>query len=193
VPLQYFRRFTVDDRARLLEIVREKSYQKKKVVLASGRESDFYIDCRQTALNAEGAFLIGKLMYGMLKSGKKVEGVGGPTLGADPIVTAISMTSYMEGEPVPAFIVRKEPKGHGTGQWIEGRKNLREGADVAVVEDVVTTGGSMLKAADRVKAEGFNIIRVLALVDREEGGREAVKEAGYDLEVLFTKTDIEGK
>lgn len=183
----------MDNRARLLEILRDKSYQKKKVVLASGRESDFYIDCRQTALNAEGACLIGRLMYGMLKQGKQVEGVGGPTLGADPIVTAISMTSFMDGNPIPAFIVRKEPKGHGTGQWIEGRKNLREGANVAVVEDVVTTGGSMIKAIERVKAEGFNVIRVLALVDREEGGREAVKEAGYDLEVLFTKRDIEGE
>jgi len=183
----------MDDKARLLEVLRDKSYQKKKVILASGRESDFYIDCRQTALNAEGAYLIGRLMYGMLKQGMQVEGVGGPTLGADPIVTAISMTSYMDGNPVPAFIVRKEPKGHGTGQWIEGRKNLREGADVAVVEDVVTTGGSMIKAIERVKAEGFNVVRVLALVDREEGGMEAVKEAGYDLEVLFTKRDIEGK
>ena len=99
----------------------------------------------------------------------------------------------MEGNPIPAFIVRKEPKGHGTGQWIEGRKNLREGADVAVVEDVVTTGGSMLKAIERVTAEGFNVARVLTLVDREEGGRETVKEAGYELEVLFTKKDIEGK
>ncbi len=183
----------MDSRTRLLEILREKSYQKKKVILASGRESDFYIDCRQTALNAEGACLIGKLMYDMLSKGRKVEGVGGPTLGADPIVTAISMTSYMDGNPVPAFIVRKEPKGHGTGQWIEGRKNLRDGANVAVVEDVVTTGGSMIKAIERVKAEGFNVVRVLALVDREEGGREAIKEAGYDLEVLFTKRDIEGK
>ena len=112
----------MDERSRLLEILREKSYEKKKVILTSGRESDFYIDCRQTALHAEGACLIGRLMYNMLKTGKKVEGVGGPTLGADPIVTAISMTSYMEGNPIPAFIVRKEPKGHGTGQWIEGRK-----------------------------------------------------------------------
>ena len=183
----------MDDKARLLEILREKSYQKKKVILASGRESDFYIDCRQTALHAEGACLIGRLMHGMLKSGKKVEGVGGPTLGADPIVTAISMTSFMEGNPIPAFIVRKEPKGHGTGQWIEGRKNLREGAGVAVVEDVVTTGGSMLKAIERVRSEGFNVVRVLSLVDREEGGREAINEAGYELEVLFTKNDIEGK
>ncbi len=183
----------MDERSRLLEILREKSYQKKKVLLASGRESDFYIDCRQTALHAEGACLIGRLMYSMLKTGKKVEGVGGPTLGADPIVTAISMTSYMEGNPIPAFIVRKEPKGHGTGQWIEGRKNLRDSADVAVVEDVITTGGSMLKAIERVKSEGFNVVRVMALVDREEGGRESIKEAGYELEVLFTKKDIEGK
>jgi orotate phosphoribosyltransferase len=182
----------VDFRSRLLEILREKSYQKKKVVLASGRESDFYIDCRQTALDAEGAYLIGKLMYGMLKKGERVEAIGGPTLGADPIVTAVSMTSYMEGDPIPAFIVRKEPKGHGTGQWIEGRKNLKEGAHVAVMEDVVTTGGSMLKAIEKVKGEGYNVTRVLALVDREEGGREAIREAGYELEVLFTKRDIEG-
>lgn len=183
----------MDYRAKLLEILKEKSYQKKKVILASGRESDFYIDCRQTALDAEGAYLIGKLMYDMLKTGNRIEGVGGPTLGADPIVTAISMTSFMEGNPVPAFIVRKEPKGHGTGQWIEGMKNLKKGARVAVVEDVVTTGGSLVKAIERIKSEGLDVVRAIALVDRDEGGREAIKESGYDLEVLFTKADIVGE
>src|SRR3989337_1561044 len=105
-------------RDRLLQIIKEKSYEKKDVTLASGKKSDFYIDCRQTTLHPEGAYLVGKILYEMIKRcGHKIEAVGGPTMGADPVATAIAVISQFEGDPIPAFIVRKEPKKHGLGQW----------------------------------------------------------------------------
>ncbi len=116
--------------------------------------------------------------------------MGGLTLGADPLASAVSLTSYLAGHPIPAFIVRKEPKGHGTGQWIEGRKVLGDGAEVAIVEDVVTTGGSTLKAIERAEQEGLKVTWAFALVDRLEGGREAVEAKGYRLSTLFTRKDF---
>ncbi|MBE0569252.1 MAG: orotate phosphoribosyltransferase [Deltaproteobacteria bacterium] len=171
--------------------VEGKSYEKRGVVLTSGRESDFYIDCRQTTLDAEGALLTGRLFCSMLEAGERPEAVGGITLGADPIVTAVSITSALRGWPVPAFIIRKEPKKHGTTQWIEGTKNLREGMRVAILEDVVTTGSSTLKAIERAVLSGLVVARVLCLVDRDEGGAEAVARGGYRLEPMFLKEDVE--
>jgi orotate phosphoribosyltransferase len=179
------------DRRRLLSILKEKSYEKRKVVLTSGRESDFYIDCRQSTLHAEGALLTGRLFCAMLEEGERPEAVGGITLGADPIVTAVSLTCARRGWPVPAFIIRKEPKKHGTAQWIEGPKNLREGMRVAILEDVVTTGASTLKAVERAKLCGLVVARVLCLVDRNEGGAEAIAAAGYRVEPMFLKEDVE--
>ena len=181
----------VDLKQRLLEIIREKSYEKGEVTLTSGKKSSFYVDGRQTTLDSEGGYLVGRLFYEMIKKSKiPVEAVGGPTLGADPIATAISVVSYLEGAPIPAFIVRKEPKKHGKALWIEGDKNLRPGSNVAIVEDVVTTGGSVLKVLDILKAQGLKVVQVLALVDREEGGRENLAKEGYILESIFTKSDI---
>lgn len=180
-------------RDRLLQIIKEKSYEKKDVILASGKKSDFYIDCRQTTLHPEGAYLVGKILYEMIKdSGFKIEAVGGPTMGADPIATAVSVVSQLEGNPLPAFIVRKEPKKHGLGQWIEGKKNLAKGAKVAIVEDVVTTGGSSVQAVKRAEEEGLKVVAVFAVVDREEGGAEKIREAGYEFKAIFTKRDVVG-
>lgn len=179
------------ERERLLKLLREKSYEKREVTLASGRKSDFYIDCKQTTLDAEGAYLVGKLLYQKIAGmDEEVAGVGGLTLGADPIATAVSIASYEAGRPIPAFIIRKEPKGHGTGRWIEGMKNLKSGASVVIVEDVVTTGGSSLKAVKRTEEEGLKVLKVLALVDRCEGGRENVEKEGYKLESLFERDDV---
>jgi orotate phosphoribosyltransferase len=179
---------------RLRRILVERSYERRRVVLTSGRESDFYVDGKQTSLHPEGAYLIGKLLLRQLTSREpKVEAVGGMTLGADPMVSAVALVSYLEGTPIPAFIIRKEPKGHGTGQWIEGKKNLPPRAPVAIVEDVVTTGGTTLKAVERAEQEGLRVVRVLALVDRQEGGAEAISRAGFSLEALFVKSDLESK
>ncbi|MBF5045574.1 orotate phosphoribosyltransferase [Aggregicoccus sp. 17bor-14] len=179
------------DRARLLELLTEKSFERRKVVLSSGKESDFYIDCKRTALLAEGHFLIGRLLLEAVRAGAPTaEGVGGLTLGADPLASAVSLTSYLAGHPLPAFIVRKEPKGHGTGQWIEGMSALRKGAPVAILEDVVTTGASTLKAIERAQQEGLQVLGAFALVDRLEGGREAVEAQGHKLATLFTRKDF---
>ena len=179
------------ERDRLLAILKEKSYEQREVTLASGKKSNFYIDCKQTTLDAEGSYLVGRLMYKKIREmPEKIDGVGGLTLGADPIATAVSMTSFMEGSPFPAFIIRKEPKGHGTGQWLEGKKNLSNGDRVVIVEDVVTTGGSSLKAVRRAEEEGLEVAALLALVDRSEGGRENIEKEGYRLESLFVRDDF---
>jgi orotate phosphoribosyltransferase len=161
------------------------------VILASGKESDFYIDCKRTALTAEGHVLIGRcLLAEVLRVRPPVRGVGGLTLGADPIASAIALTSFLEGQPVDAFIVRKEPKGHGTGQWIEGRTTIPDGSRVIVLEDVVTTGGSAIKAIERCRAERLEVVACLALVDRLEGGRQAIEATGVALTALFTRQDF---
>ncbi|GLI36565.1 orotate phosphoribosyltransferase [Geobacter hydrogenophilus] len=178
------------DRERLKQIIIELSYEKRKVILASGRESDFYFDGKQTTLHAEGGLLVGKLFYEAIKDVEGVQGVGGITLGADPIATATSIAAYLDGRPMHAFIIRKEPKGHGTGQWLEGRKNLPPGSRVVIVEDVVTTGGSSMKAVRRAEEEGLVVLGIVALVDREEGGRENIEAEGVWLRSIFTKSQL---
>jgi orotate phosphoribosyltransferase len=159
------------------------------VILSSGLKSNFYIDCKQVSLDAEGASLIGQLFHEVINEvAPDAIAVGGLTLGADPLATATSLVSFQSGRPRAAFIVRKEPKGHGTGQWIESTK-LPEGAKVVILEDVVTTGAATLKAIERVRLAGFTVLHALALVDRLEGGREAV-EAHTKLTTLFTKRDF---
>jgi orotate phosphoribosyltransferase len=179
-------------RDELLRLLVAKSYQERPVTLASGRRSNFYVDCKQTALHPRGAYLIGRLFWERLRAFGPVDAVGGPTLGADPLATATSLVSGLEEVGVPAFIVRKEPKGHGTQSWIEGKQNLVPGARVVVLEDVVTTGGSSLLAVERVESEGYRVLGVLALVDRQEGGRETLEARGYRFEALFTKAEVRG-
>ncbi|HBG04792.1 MAG: orotate phosphoribosyltransferase [Geobacteraceae bacterium GWC2_58_44] len=180
----------MSERERLKKIIIELSYEKRNVVLASGRASDFYFDGKQTTLHPEGGYLTGKLFFESIKDVEGVEGVGGLTLGADPIATATSMVSFLEGKPIPGFIIRKEPKGHGTGAWLEGRKNLKPGARVVIVEDVVTSGGSSIKAIKRAEEEGLTVLGVVTLVDREEGGRENIEKEGYWMKSIFTKAEI---
>lgn len=176
---------------RLKEIILKFSYEKRKVTLASGRSSDFYFDGKQTSLHPEGAFLLGELMWKIIQEHFPQTGaVGGPTLGADPLATAVSLISYQHGFGVPAFIVRKAPKGHGTGRWIEGNKHLRPGMRVVLLEDVVTTGGSIIKAAQQVREAGLVPVGVVVLVDRQEGGAENLQAAGLPLVSLFTKEEL---
>ncbi len=179
------------DWERLRDLIRKLSYREGTFTLTSGKKSDFYIDCKQTTLSAEGAYLCGKLLFQrMSEAVDDIAGVGGMTLGADPLVTAVSVVSFLEKRPIPAFIIRKERKGHGTGSWIEGKSNIPQGSRVALVEDVVTTGGTLVKAINRTEEEGYKVACVLTVVDREEGGRETLKQAGYDLLPLFTRKDI---
>jgi len=180
-----------DERSRLKTIIREKSWRRGTFTLTSGRTSDFYIDGKQTTLSAEGAYLCGKLLYELIAAEKQpVTAVGGMTLGADPLVTAVAIASYLAGQPIPAFIVRKEAKGHGTGNFIEGLNNMPTGGLVALVEDVVTTGGTLLKVIERVQAAGFKVGLVVTIVDRQEGGAEALAAAGFPLKALFTRAEL---
>jgi orotate phosphoribosyltransferase len=177
-------------RARLLDLLRRLSYQEREVILASGQKSNFYIDCRQTVLTAEGHFLAGWLLNALVtREAPEVEAVGGPTMGADPLCSATSFASYLAGRPLNAFYIRKEPKGHGTGQYIEGLKAITPGSRVAILEDVVTTGGSTLTSITRARAAGLVVARVFVLVDRLEGGRQAVEQEA-PLTALFTREDF---
>ena len=176
-------------RARLLELLRERSFQEREVVLSSGLTSNFYIDCKQVSLDAEGAALIGELFHMVVDQvAPDAVAVGGLTLGADPLATATSLQSFVAGRPRAAFIVRKEPKGHGTNQWVESTK-LPAGSPVVILEDVITTGASTLKAIERARLAGLTVVHALGLVDRLEGGRDAVV-AETPLTTLFTRKDF---
>ncbi len=184
-------------RTRLIEILRERSYREGDFTLASGEKSRFYIDVKTTSLYPEGAYLIGELAVEKLLEAQKnnpaigsVRGVGGLTLGADPIGTAVSLAAFHKKIHWPAFIVRKEPKGHGTLKYIEGIENLDAGASVVVLEDVVTTGGSGAKAVERLRAEGFKVVAVLSVVDREQGGEQVFKNMGLPLYSLLKLSDL---
>ena len=177
----------------LKAIIRELSYEEREVTLASGRKSNFYFDGKQTTLHSRGGLLVGQAFWDEVKQlSGPVDGVGGLTLGADPIATATSIAAQLEGQNVHAFIIRKEPKGHGTGQWLEGRKNLPPGSRVVIVEDVTTTGGSSLKAVERAREEGLEVVAIVTLVDREEGAREAIEGAGQILRAVFTRSEVVG-
>ena len=179
------------DRRRLLAMLTERSYAKKKIVLSSGRESDFYIDCKKTVLTAEGHWLVGTLMFAGIRARfPTAVGVGGLTMGADPLASAVSLVSFLGQAPLQAFLVRKEAKGHGTGQWIEGLSSLPAGAPVVIIEDVITTGGSTIKAIERARAEGLHPVGAFTVVDRQEGGREAIEATGVPVLTLFSRSDF---
>jgi orotate phosphoribosyltransferase len=180
--------------SRLIALLAQRSAKRGDFVLASGRRSNLYVDCRLTAMSPEGQLLIGRAGLAALRaSGWPVDAVGGLTLGADPIAYAIAHASALaaergDGPMVRGFTVRKEAKQHGTGKLIEGP--FQPGDQVVIVEDVITTGGSALKAVEAVRNAGGEILGVLALVDRQEGGREALEAAGLRVIALATAADI---
>lgn len=177
------------DKKLLISLLAERSSKRGHFVLASGRESQFYIDARLTTMSPEGLSVIGRLGFEVLReSGWRVDAVGGLTLGADPISYAISRESANTDRPVRAFTVRKEAKTHGTGKVIEGP--FRTSDRVVVIEDVITTGGSALRAIEAVRAAGGTVSGVLAVVDRQEGGRESLESAGIAVIALTTASEI---
>ena len=170
---------------RLEELLLARSVRHGDFVLASGQRSSFYIDCRLTTMSAEGMALIGREgLRAIRQAAWNASAVGGLTLGADPVAYAIAAASWAEGPPLDAFTVRKEPKQHGTQRLIEG--NFRAGATVVVVEDVITSGSSALRAIEAVLAERGGVAGVLVVVDRQEGGREKLEAAGYEVRALTT-------
>ncbi len=177
-----------DYRNQLKEILLKKSViTGREFTLASGRKSNFYVDARITTLDAAGAYLCGKIFLDMLKE-FNVDAVGGYSIGADPIVTSIAVLSYMDGNPIQAFIIRKEEKTHGTGKMIEG--NFPPNARVAIFDDVVTSGGSILRGAEVVEKHGGKVEVIMSVIDREEGGKEQIEAGGYKLLSIFTKKDL---
>lgn len=179
----------MSERERLLALLVERSYAEGKFRLASGAESSYYVDARVTTMHAEGQRLIGRLgLAAIREAGWKPDAVGGLTMGADPIACAIAHASAGADAPVHAFSVRKEEKGHGRGRRVEGC--FEPGSRVVVVEDVLTTGGSALKACQAVAEAGGTVVGILVLVDREEGGRATLERAGYPVRSLFSVADL---
>jgi orotate phosphoribosyltransferase len=180
----------MEEDKRLLRLLKGLSYEEGDFLLASGKRSTFYIDCKETTLNPEGMYIVGHLMLQRVMKMSGVEAVGGVSIGGDPLVCSTVIASYVLRDPIPGFLIRKEPKGHGKNRWIEGGKNLRPGMKVVILEDVVTTGGSSLKAIEVTEKEGLKVVGVIALLDRLEGGRQAIEEKGYRFEALFTLDDL---
>ncbi|PHX96203.1 MAG: orotate phosphoribosyltransferase [Gemmatimonadetes bacterium] len=174
---------------RLISLLAERSVRRGTFTLASGKQSSVYVDARLTTMSPEGLATIGPLALERIRAaGLDPDAVGGLTLGADPVAYAIAYASALAGSPLRAFTVRKEAKVHGTGKLIEGPFTL--GDRVVIVEDVITTGGSALRAIDAVRAAGGIIIGVLAVVDREEGGQEALAAAGVPIVALATASEV---
>ncbi|MDQ6829171.1 MAG: orotate phosphoribosyltransferase [Gemmatimonadota bacterium] len=173
----------------LIQLLAHRSARRGQFTLSSGRTSSLYIDARLTTMSPDGLSLIGPLgLRAIEESPWAVQSIGGLTLGADPMTYAISYASALAGRPLRAFSVRKEAKTHGTGKRIEG--SYSPGDRVAIIEDVITTGGSALRAAEVLQADGGQVAGILALVDREEGGREAIEAAGYPVLALITGTQV---
>ncbi len=176
-------------KARLLELLKTRSFAHERFVLASGRESDFFIDCKQTVLTAEGHALVGELMLDAVKPFSPAA-VAGVELGGCPLASAVALTSFQRGAPLDAIYVRKDAKDHGSRRDLEGNTTLPAGARVALLEDVTTTGGSTLKAAEKLRDAGYEVAGVAALVDRLEGGREAIEAAKIPFVALYTRRDF---
>jgi orotate phosphoribosyltransferase len=177
------------DRSTLVRLLSQRSVRRGRFTLASGRESTHYVDARLTTMSPEGLAVIGPLALEAIRSRHwAVDAVGGLTLGADPIAYATALASVMAPPLVRAFTVRKEAKQHGTGRLIEGP--MREGDRVVVIEDVITTGGSALRAAEAVQRAGAQVSGILALVDREEGGRGVLEAQGFSVICLATLSEL---
>jgi orotate phosphoribosyltransferase len=183
------------ERDELRSILLSKSVKTGDFTLASGAKSNLYVDCRVTTFDSRGAVLVGKLMHALVRSeevrlGKQAQAIGGLTLGADPIALSTAMTSSMAGDkdPIRCFVVRKEAKGHGRGKRIEG--NFNSGDSVVVVDDVITTGDSTLKAIAAIEEEGGKVAFVVVLVDRDEGGKANIESKGYPVAALFKRGEL---
>ncbi len=174
----------------LIEILCRKSFkysQEPVFKLVSGRTSRFYVNCKPTILSPRGMYLTGHLVFEALKD-SGVSGAGGLTFGADPIAVATAFASELKGFPIKAFSIRKEKKTHGTSQWIEG--DMEAGEKVAILDDVATTGGSTIKAIERARSEGLEVVKAIVLVDRQEGGMENIRRAVPDATAIVTREEL---
>lgn len=175
-------------RQKLLDLLCKQAYKEGDFTLSSGQPSTYYINCKLVTLHPQGALATGRLLLSMLPTGTAA--VAGLTLGADPIVTAVSVVSAYENQPIPGLIIRKEAKGHGTQAYIEG-PSLHVGANIVVLEDVVTTGQSAMKAVTRLRDAGYTVNRVISLVDRKQGGGEFYKSQKLEFQAVFNIEEIQ--
>ena len=173
-------------KGRLFELLKTLSFEEREIELVSGASSSVYMDCKQTL----GLHLFEAVQALEAAASRQCGGVGGMSIGADPLATAVSVTALGHGRQLPAYLVRKEPKSHGTETYIEGRKNIPDGTPVILLEDVITTGGSTLKAARRARSEGLVPFAVAVIVDREAGGREALEQDGLLVHSLFSLSEF---
>jgi orotate phosphoribosyltransferase len=175
---------------RLGEIILDRSFKYSEdppFTLASGKKSNFYFNCKPTTLDPEGMNLIGAIIFDMLKD-TDITAAGGLTLGADPIANALAVISYQKGKPIKSFIVRKDVKDHGTKSAIEG--NVTTGEKIAIIDDVITTGGSTITAIEQARKAGLSVEMVITLIDREEGGRENILQHVDNIKSILTRTEI---
>ena len=175
-------------REALRKMINERSVLRGEFILTSGRKSSYYIDGRMTTLSADGAALTGQYIFEMIRD-LNVDAVGGPTIGADPMATAVSLASYQAGQPIDAFIVRSDRKRHGTMRQIEGP--IRPGSRVVIVDDTVTTGNSLLDAAEAAKQAGCEVVKIVAILDRLQGGSQKIRDCGYEFEAILTNDDLD--
>jgi len=159
------------------------AFLRGEFTLTSGKKSNYYFDGKKVTLSPEGAYQVGKAVFDQL-AGVGIDAVGGVPVGAYSMVAAVALVSHLEGKPIPAFIVREETKEHGTKRRIEG--HLKEGSRVAMVDDVITTGGSLLRAIKAVEAANCKVVKVIVLVDRNEGGSDRLRQEGYDFAALLS-------
>jgi len=181
-----------DMKQRLVEIILEKSFQYREnppFTLASGKTSNYYFNCKTTTMDPEGMYLIGNILFDMLVN-DNISAAGGLTLGADPIANALSLVSYQKKKPIKSFVVRKDVKDHGTKKAVEG--NVTTGERVVIIDDVITTGGSTVTAIEIARKAGLIVDRVIALVDREEGGRENIEKYVDRVDAVLTRSEIMG-
>lgn len=177
-----------DDKKKLFAIIKRDAFFLGEFTLSSGKKSNYYLDCRRAALTGEGAYYTARIFLDMVK-GEKFDAIGGPTLGADPMIGALGAVSVEQGRPIKMFIIRKEPKGHGRGQMIEGPE-LAEGKQVVLIDDVATTGKAFIHSLDVLEKIGVKAVKCLCIVDRGEGGKEAVEARGCKLFSIFTANDF---
>ncbi|HNR50255.1 MAG: Orotate phosphoribosyltransferase [Deltaproteobacteria bacterium ADurb.BinA179] len=174
-------------REELLGIVRRDAVRFGKFILASGKESDLYVDLRKVTLQPRAAFLIGSIIYEMIKD-RGIQAIGGMSIGADPIATAASMVAYQNGMETVAFLVRKEKKEHGTRNLVEGP--IEKGYKAVIVEDVITTGSSTVTAIRHAEGEGMRIDMVIGVLDRMEGGKSTIESLGYEVRTILSREDL---
>jgi orotate phosphoribosyltransferase len=175
---------------KLIQLIYDKAFKyssEPSFKLVSGRMSNYYFNCKAVTLHPEGMYLIGNIIFDMVR-GSGARGIGGLTLGADPIADAVAYTSFIKNSPMEAFVVRKTAKAHGTMQWIEG--NVAAGDRVVIVDDVITTGKSTIEAITKAKEGGLEVVKVIALVDRQEGGKENIEALGHTVETVVTREDV---